>query len=274
MNETNSPNIVQTDDPKGCGIPDAKANDENDSLECHNSVISYEEAKDYLLSHRPIALPERFLRGYFYKQLRIERVAAHFIYRPSFYWRGPLSTWHRDLLTRCFDLEIVEISHEKFCAKGTRKTIPDSALDQAEILEELWQYEHETATELAEAIELYKQGRNLGLPEAFGHAVEDLKRKKEALTQRLCAILAHQWMLIHEITWPSHIPGARMLVCARYRDYSAPYAKIIKLLCKVYDVPRRILEKRMLEALTAYTGGNRWSFPQSLLREFSVKEEA
>jgi hypothetical protein len=276
MNETTSPNIEKIDDNTQCSTPDAKAGDENGPLQdCE--ILSYDEAKDYVLKHRSIALPKRFLRGRTYRCQRIESLAARFIYRPSLLWRRPLDDWRRELLTKCFGLEIIEVSNMgQYYAKERRQPIPDRMLSYVEILEELWQFEHETATQLIKATKLYRQSRTLSLPEPFDFVVEELKRKKESLTQRLCAIVAHEWLLIDCIVWAEEWPTVDTeLVGERYRRFDeAWWVGFMKKLCKRYKVPRWILKERIAGAFVGFTDGNHWTFPDAVLNEFSVEDGA
>lgn len=278
MNEIN---IETTEDAAQPCTPDAKAADENSPVECWDSEIpSYDEAKEYVLKYRPIALPRRFLRGRSCRWQRIESLAARFIYRPTLRLPGTLETlgdWRRELLTKCFGLEIYQSPNGGLCANERRQPIPGFLLNYAELLEELWQIEHETATEFIKATKLYRQSQKSSLPEAPKAGSEELKRKKDSLARYLCAVVAHEYLLIEFIASPYEwMNFASLYLIARRRRECEEvwWVNFMMRLCKFHEVPRWVLKERIAGALVEGTTGNRWGFPKSVLDEFGVEDQA
>jgi len=248
------------------------------SIGWDSEVPSYDGAKEYALKHRSIALPRRFLRGRSYPCQRIESLAARLIYRPTLRLPGTLETlgdWRRELLTKCFGLEIIKLPKGGLCANERRQPIPDFLVKYAEILEELWQFEHETATEFIKATKLYRQSRKSSLPEYHNAGSKELKRKKDSLARCLCAIVAHEYLLIEFIAWPYEWMNfaSLYLIGRRYRDCEEVWwVNFMMRLCKFHEVPRWVLEERISGALVECTNGNRWGFPKSVLDEFGVED--
>lgn len=274
MKEINSEKTNEAMQPS---IRDAKAT-ENGLVEHWDSEIpTYDEAKDYAMNQWPIVLPKRFLRGRAYRCQRIESLAARFIYRPTVPWPGPLDDWRRELLTKCFGLEIFQLPNGWYCANKMQMPIPYWMINGAEFLEELWEFEHETATEYIEAVKLCRRSRKGSIPDCTADEIEKLKQKKYALAQRLCAIVAHEWLIIEYMAWPDAWMNnaTRLLIFTRYRDSEeAWWVEFMKRLCKLHEVPRWVLKERMANALVGFTKGDRWGFPKIVLDQFAVDDEA
>ena len=212
--------------------------------------------KDYLMRHRPVAVPRRFLFGRWYNHQRIESLAARFIFRPSLPWPGELNNWKVHVLTKCFGLQLVQLSNGRYRATTRRLNVPDDALAKVELLEELWQLEFETLNDVYKVNSVlkcldrgsWKSDYSGGCHEVF----QEWQRKQALVQQRLQAILMQEYLLIVHLSWPDNMAckASDELTVARYRHlYDDFWFSMMKMLWEYFKVPQWVLDQRMQGAL-------------------------
>jgi hypothetical protein len=217
-----------------------------------DAFSSDDEIKDYALRERPIAVPRRFLLGHTFRGSRIESLAARFLYQKSD-WSGELNEWEIKVLSRCFGLEVTRLRDYWYKATNPRRPFHREAALHAELLEDLWNYEHEVAMELYATRRglhwLRSQKRSLATRNPVcDYVIEVWCAKQVDVRELLRVIVAQEYLLITSITWPITARATELLV-TDYRRLPLPmWIDRMKLLCKIHEVPEWVINSRLLAA--------------------------
>ena len=209
--------------------------------------------KEYLLTHRSIAVPRGFLVDHPVAYERIEFIAACFINSPRCSFSMDLDKWSLQVLEKCFGLQILDCGNGRFRASHHRLLVSAAALGKVELREELWDYEGQIVREFYEAKHVAKclrAGAEQFLDRCAdgNNLIDRWQSRCDLLKARLMTIVAQEYLLMESIAWPkdARCKQTEPFVTFRYRGQpDEVWSGLMAQACEVHGVDSLILRQRL-----------------------------